>query len=236
MTVNEQLYARYRTAGFADTNEQSSDEGYASLVAMLPADRQARILDFGCGGGEFLSLLARNGYSRAEGIDASKEQVERCRARGIQDVAHVLDSKSWLRSNRAAFHAIVLNDVLEHIAKPDIIDSLIELRNAVVPRGSVIIKVPNCANVFGLVARYLDFTHEVGFTEHSLRQVLIAAGFREVALSGLGTPWRPTLRRTAYWLANSAYQRVHRAIYVAAVGADAPRILSKLLVARAVAP
>jgi hypothetical protein len=126
-----------------------------------------------------------------------------------------------------------LNDVLEHIPKPDIVPTLEALRVALTTGGTLLVKVPNAANAFGLVARYLDFTHEIAFTEHSLRQVLVAAGFGTVTVGGLETLWRPTLRRTVYWGVNALYQRLHHALYVAAVGADAPQILSKLLVASA---
>ncbi len=111
--------------------------------------------------------------------------------------------------------------MLEHIAKHDIVSSLEAVGGALQLGGTVVIKVPNASNTFGLVARYLDFTHEVAFSEHSLKQVLIAASFDEVEVRGMKTTWKPTLKCSAYWLANAAYQQSHRAVYVAAVGTDA---------------
>lgn len=233
MAINQRLYDVYRTAGFGDTQLAAAEEGYSQLLPVLP-ERSAPVLDFGCGGGEFLAYLKSQGFTDIAGIDRSKEQVARCVERGLSQVEPITDSVAWLKSHPGHFAAIVLNDVLEHIAKPEIISTLEAIRTALRPGGKVVIKVPNAANAFGLVARYLDFTHEVAFTEHSLRQVLLAAGFDGIAVGGIETQWRPTIKRTLYWAANRAYQVMHHGLYVAAVGADAPVVMSKLLLASAV--
>ncbi|HXX69679.1 MAG TPA: class I SAM-dependent methyltransferase [Polyangiaceae bacterium] len=235
MPGTEKVLARYRTSGFSDTDRGAVDEGYGALLRWLPADRAARILDLGCGGGEFLDFLRRAHYVRAEGIDVSPEQVERCRARGLERVGQSSDSRAFLRAHPRAFDAVVMNDVLEHIPKAQCIDTLEDIRGALVKGGTLLVKVPNAANVFGLVARYLDFTHEIAFTEHSLRQVLLAAGYADVEVGGLNVALEMRPKRVVYWLLNRAYVTVHRAAYIAAVGSDAPTILSKLLVARGTA-
>ena len=233
MHGSESVYERYRTAGFGDTELAASSEGYDAYRRWLPEDRDAAILDFGCGGGEFLHFLGEQGYRRAQGIDFSAEQVRRCHERGLDAVEHVTDAAAWLDARKGQLSRIVMNDVLEHIPKTECIATLERLRRALAPGGQLLIKVPNCANVFGLVARYLDFTHEVGFTESSLRQVLVTAGFSDVEVTGLPVPLKLRPKRLAYWTLNRLYVAVHRAVYVAAVGSDAPRILSKLLLARA---
>ncbi len=42
--------------------------------------------------------------------------------------------------------------------------------------------------------RYKDFTHELGFTERSLRQVLWLAGFRDIIVFGPDSPCPRTLK------------------------------------------
>ena len=44
------------------------------------------------------------------------------------------------------------------------------------------------SNPFGLRGRYMDITHAVGFTEHSLFQVLNVAGFENIYLMGAYRP------------------------------------------------
>jgi 2-polyprenyl-3-methyl-5-hydroxy-6-metoxy-1,4-benzoquinol methylase len=230
MHGTERVYERYRTAGFADSDPAAVAEGYAYLLQRLPPPDRP-ILDLGCGGGEFLDFLVRQGYTAAAGIDHSDEQVERCVTRGLARVSRVTDAHEFLRQHPGGFECVVMNDVLEHIPKNDCLALLEDIRGALRPGGRCLVKVPNAANVFGLVARYLDFTHEIAFTETSLRQVLVAAGYSDVEVTGLPLPLRLRPKRVLYWTANRLYMTLHRAAYVAAVGSDAPTILTKLLVA-----
>lgn len=232
MSVDE-VYEVYRTAGFGDTSRAAADEAYREYLPLLPVAREARVLDLGCGGGEFLEFLRDAGFTRAEGVDRSEQQVARCHARGLAAVAHVTDTPAFLAARPTTFDAIVMNDVLEHVPKGEIVSLLRAIRSALAGGGRVVIKVPNCSNVFGLVARYLDFTHEVGFTEHSLRQVLVAAGYPSPIIRGIGVRLHLRPKRLLYWSMNRMYTLAHRAAYVAAVGTDAPRILDKLLLASA---
>jgi cyclopropane fatty-acyl-phospholipid synthase-like methyltransferase len=235
MAGTEKVFDRYRSAGFGDTDARAADEGYRFYLPWLPADRGARILDLGCGGGEFLAFLDGQGYRAASGVDFSAEQVERCRARGLERVEVVRDTRAFLRGRGRVFERVVMNDVLEHVPKAECIALLEDIRASLVEGGSCIIKVPNASSAFGLVARYLDFTHEVAFTETSLKQVLVAAGFHDVVVAGLPIALKLHPKRLAWWLANRLYQAAHRAVYVAAVGSDAPTILTKLIAAHAIA-
>jgi 2-polyprenyl-3-methyl-5-hydroxy-6-metoxy-1,4-benzoquinol methylase len=228
-----ELYDVYRTVGFADTDARAIAEGYGAYADWLPARRDARLLDLGCGGGEFLEYLATRGYTHCEGIDLSGEQVQRCIERGLGRVAHVESAESFLESRPSSFDCVTMNDVLEHLPKERCIPVLREIRAALTDTGTLVVKVPNLSSAFGPVARYLDFTHELGFTEHSLRQVLHAAGYKSVELRTSKVAFALRPKRLAFYLANAAYRAAHRAVYLAAVGEDAPRLLGKLLIARA---
>jgi 2-polyprenyl-3-methyl-5-hydroxy-6-metoxy-1,4-benzoquinol methylase len=228
-----ELYDAYRSAGFADTDAAAVAEGYGQYADWLPRDRAACVLDLGCGGGEFLEYLTTLGYRNVEGLDLSAEQVARCKERGLSAVSQVEDTEAYLRGHHGSFDCVTLNDVLEHLPKERCIPVLREIREALTADGNVIIKVPNLSSAFGPVARYLDFTHELGFTEHSLEQVLRVAGYRTVELRTTQVQFALRPKRLAYYLANAAYRTAHRAVYLAAAGSDAPRLLGKLLVARA---
>ena len=82
MAVNQRLYDVYRSAGFADTQAAAVAEGYSQLLPLLPAPGSP-VLDFGCGGGEFIAYLKAQGFTSTAGIDRSVEQVDRCRERGL---------------------------------------------------------------------------------------------------------------------------------------------------------
>ena len=57
------------------------------------------------------------------------------------------------------------------------------VHNNLSEKGKIIVKTINCSNpILGLNSRYKDFTHETGFTEESLSQVLKIAGFKNVKI------------------------------------------------------
>src|SRR5437016_493267 len=52
----------------------------------LPTDKNARILDIGCGDGNSVYWLQQSGYKNAGGIDLSAEQIEKGRSMGIENL------------------------------------------------------------------------------------------------------------------------------------------------------
>lgn len=84
-----------------------------------------------------------------------------------------------------SYDVIMFNDVIEHLTKQEVLDILCLMKKALKKGGKLIIKVVNSANpITGSTSRYFDFTHELGFTETSLQQVLNAAGFEKVCIKG----------------------------------------------------
>lgn len=151
----------------------------------LPINKDARILDLGCGIGEFIYFLRKKGYENIIGVDGSKENIECCRR--LQETAKFIndDIFSYLKRDNEKFDCIVFNDVIEHLTKEEVVDILLEIKDNIKKGGTLIIKTPNMANPFvNTAGRYIDFTHETGFTEWSMRQVLFATGFSDVVVKG----------------------------------------------------
>lgn len=163
------------------------ERGAADYEAMygrfLPASMDAAILDAGSGAGHFLYFLKKKGYSNFTGIDMSPQQVDFCK-KNISEKVILADAFNYLGDKSGTFDLISLNDVLEHIPKDNVIPLLSLLRASLKVGGKLILKTPNLGNFFSVYTRYKDFTHEAGFTERSLRQVLWLAGFREMEVFG----------------------------------------------------
>jgi 2-polyprenyl-3-methyl-5-hydroxy-6-metoxy-1,4-benzoquinol methylase len=148
----------------------------------FPVDTTAATLDIGIGRGEMLSCMRRWGY-RYEGIDISPSTVNFCRSLDLNcDVT--ADTTAWLRAHPDSFDLITCLDVLEHIQKEHTIAFLGSLRGSLKRNGRAIIQVPNLQSPFGYLHHFNDFTHVSGFVEHSLAQVLIAAGFTRFEFHG----------------------------------------------------
>ena len=75
------------------------------------------ILELGCGSGEFLALAAVRGH-RASGIDFSETAVASARAKGLSAFEGGLDDLPRYLGEDARFDAVVLFQVIEHVADP----------------------------------------------------------------------------------------------------------------------
>ncbi|KAF5416105.1 MAG: Ubiquinone biosynthesis O-methyltransferase [Candidatus Methanophagaceae archaeon] len=147
----------------------------------LPESKESKNLDIGCGMGHFLYFLEKEGYKNYLGIDISKESIEFCKERNFH--VKCCDVFDYLKGTTESFDVIVMNDIIEHFNKQEIIEILKLVNKNLVENGKVIIKTLNAANpILASSSRYMDFTHEIGFTEESLSQILRVCGFNNVRI------------------------------------------------------
>ena len=149
----------------------------------FPVNKSSPVLDLGVGRGEMLSCMRDWGYSNYIGIDISSSTIGFCQSIGLA-CSRVENTESWLNQNANRFAFITLLDVLEHIPRNKCIEFLKAIHTALMPDGLVIIQVPNLQSPDGCLHMYNDITHAVGYVEHSLGQVLQAAGFNVFEFQG----------------------------------------------------
>ena len=103
---------------------ESSSRTYNALYGkFLPTDRNARILDLGCGIGHFLYFLKNKGYNNFFGIDFSKVQIDFIKENITKEVV-VADAFAFLREVKTPYKLIVINDVLQDIKKENLMEFL----------------------------------------------------------------------------------------------------------------
>lgn len=186
------IYNSYISSGFrSEYNEKEylMQKRYFinNYLEYLPKDKNARILDLGCGIGEFVGFCLEKEYSNVIGVDTSAENIEYCRKTYEGATFALVDMFDYLDENTSKdkFDCIIFNDVIEHLTKNEVIDVLGKIKANLNPGGNVIIKTPNMANPFvNTAGRYIDFTHETGFTEFSIKQCLRAIGFYKIIVKG----------------------------------------------------
>src|SRR5665213_211174 len=128
------------------------------LLPLVPKTRDARILDIGCGYGDWLLLLKENRYIETQGIDISPEQVETAHSLGVQNV-QVADVFDFLKNNPAKFDCITGIDIIEHFGKDELVKLLELIQKSLKPNGSAIFRTPNMDGLLASVYAYGDFTH-----------------------------------------------------------------------------
>ncbi|MGE5498508.1 MAG: class I SAM-dependent methyltransferase, partial [Syntrophothermus sp.] len=171
----------------------------------FPENKEAQILDIGPGRGEMLECLKRWGYNNYLGIDLSPDIIEFCKSLNY-NCRLVPDTKEWLKEHKKTYDVITLLDVLEHIPKSETIGFLSAIRESLKDGGMLIIQVPNLESPEGYLTHFADFTHEVGYTEHSLQQVLRLSGFTDFLIRGfegyIMNNWKKyagKMLRSLYW-------------------------------------
>jgi 2-polyprenyl-3-methyl-5-hydroxy-6-metoxy-1,4-benzoquinol methylase len=152
----------------------------------FPSDKNAFLLDVGIGKGEMLSCMRAWGFQNYLGIDISDSTVQFCRSQGLP-CERAESTEKWILEKKDKFFLITLLDVLEHLKKEEGLSLLKALKAALQKEGLLIIQVPNFQAPDNAILRYGDITHEVGYTEHSLQQMLLAAGFEKFDFFGLET-------------------------------------------------
>lgn len=149
------------------------------LENYLPDNKDISILDVGCGMGFAMLALKHFGYSAIEGIDIDKEQVRSCQNKGLS-VSLVEDSISYLSQRQNQYDLILALDVIEHIPYVTQLDFIHAVSASLRQNGQFICTVPNASSGLASRWRYIDWTHHISFTEHSLDFLLFNAGFKDI--------------------------------------------------------
>lgn len=184
----KQLYDSYLSSHFkdihpGDTKEFSRYYSYfkKNYLPYLPQQKASRILELGSGMGHFLNFLKMEGYHNYLGVDICEENIRFCRERDFNVTQ--ADIFGFLAETSELFDTIIMNDVLEHFEKPEVFQFLDLAYKRLSPGGKLILKVPNAANpILASSTRYMDFTHELLFTEESMSQVLRISGFNQIMI------------------------------------------------------
>ena len=194
--MNRDFYSKYVSTHTANLyGEADKDKAQKSFVILdsyfgklLPKNKNAKILDAGCGKGDFVFWLAHLGFSNVRGVDISTEQIEVGKKAGFTNIyeGNVFDE---LSKNVDEYDVIIARDILEHFTKDEAVRFCKQTRESLKEEGTLIIQTVNAENLLWGRLRYGDFTHEQAFTETSMRQLLMVAGFGEIAIY----PQRPVI-------------------------------------------
>ncbi len=160
-------------------------EVYESYISHK--SKNSSILDLGCNKGYLLKTLKDEGFTNLTGVDLSVQDIKI--AEKIIPEAHLVvdDIYHFLKTTEQYFDIIFLKAVIEHLEKNRVVELLQLISQRLSPKGFVIIDVYNADWLFSNHDRYMDFTHETGFTKDSLRQVMLFA-FKIVEVSTIASP------------------------------------------------
>jgi SAM-dependent methyltransferase len=153
-----------------------------------------RLLDVGCGFGDFVALMRERGW-RAEGVDPSPVVTAAAARRGLPVRTGTLED---FDAPPASFEAITMFYVLEHLADP--MGALRKAYRLLSPGGTLLVRVPDTTPVVRLLSLvgtgaslYDPPFHLYDFPPPVLRRMLGEAGLVNVRTFP-GRPTRPAGR------------------------------------------
>jgi 2-polyprenyl-3-methyl-5-hydroxy-6-metoxy-1,4-benzoquinol methylase len=180
--------------------EENSYQNFQIPRHLIPyfkkTDKNLSVLDIGCGLGQLLSCLKKEGFTDLTGIDINEESIEACKKNGLT-VEKIEDIRDYAKNSQKKFDRIVMAHVLEHLDKEVMIDTLIHIKKYLLEEGGIfILMVPNAQSYTGAYWRYEDFTHNIMFTAGSCLYVLKSAGFTQIEfIDPDGTKHMSTLKK-----------------------------------------
>lgn len=191
----EDFYARFYRAIYerpGDTAERmfarqrANAERRAAFVArhLAPA-RRLSMLEIGCGAGWNLLPLRAAGHTVA-GYDFDEEYLAAGRTQGLDLRRGGLEAAI---ADDRRHDVVVLSHVVEHLLDP--IGDLAQLRAVLAPGGHLFVEVPNLFGVTRNLLRYWQGAHTYSFVPATLRALMAAAGYEEVAVDdAIASLWR----------------------------------------------
>jgi SAM-dependent methyltransferase len=141
-----------------------------------------RVLEVGCGRGEFLALLPPLGV-RASGMEAAPASVDHARREGLDAFQGYPGETPWPWPG-APYDAFLLLMFLEHLPEPG--RALRAIRDQLAPGGVGLVEVPN----FDMMVRRRLFSefiadHLFYFTRDTLASLLAGSGFEVLGVDEL---------------------------------------------------
>jgi len=142
--------------------------------------REARVLDVGCGSGQFMAKLNEAGV-RVYGVDFDQTAVDAANNLGLDAVSGDITAA---KAFGIRFNAITMNHVIEHV--PDVCGTLKSAADLMVQGGFLHLEYPNPAapslHKFGKYWRGLEAPRHICIpSEQAIKQVLLDVGFSKVS-------------------------------------------------------
>ncbi len=109
-------------------------------IIMEWVNKDASVLDLGCGDGELLALLINEKQVHAQGIELSETAIRQCIVQGLSVFQQDIDTGLSEYANKS-FDYVILNQTFQQVKKPDFV-----LKEALRVGRKTIVGFPNFVN------------------------------------------------------------------------------------------
>lgn len=149
-------------------------------IQQLTKETKPKILDIGCGWGDFLTVLKKKEIPYL-GIDTSAASIEICRKQNLN--CQLTDIDKLLKYNKEKFSAVTCFQVIEHLKNP--IPFLTAVKKLLKKNGVILLTTPNNDSPVRFRQKhrwsvYNTDSHLVFYNQRNLTDVLKSAGFKKI--------------------------------------------------------
>ena len=195
-TAAERLYLSFEDYFRGPEDEiRERQRAYLPLVA-----RRGRVLDVGCGRGEFLELM-RDAGIEAEGVDADPGMIEHCRGKGLDNV-QVGDAVAYVEGlPEDSLGAIFAAQLIEHLPYVQLLRLLRAARDKLAPSRPLVLETVNPHAPQGLKNFWIDPTHRHPLFPETVVALCGLTGFAGAFIwypHGSGDPDRDRIQQLDY--------------------------------------
>ena len=156
-------------------------QSYLPLLEALKKsdDRPLKALDIGCGRGEWISLLKKDGFETL-GIDLNTAMIEHCQSKSLNCQQH--DALLFLKeSHHSSFDLISSFHLIEHLSFESMMQLFLHIYRVLTEGGLLLLETPNPENILtGSCYFYNDPTHKNPIPPKSLEFYLQYIGFENI--------------------------------------------------------
>lgn len=146
-----------------------------------------KILDVGCGRGEFLAFLKEKSVE-ACGVDSNRVMVESCREKGLKvECADLIDYLTGIDDD--TFGGMFCSQVVEHLSAQRITAFIKLAWSKLRPGGTIVVETLNPLSLAGMTEHfYRDFTHTTPVHPETLAFLMESSGFTDVRIKYKSPP------------------------------------------------
>jgi 2-polyprenyl-3-methyl-5-hydroxy-6-metoxy-1,4-benzoquinol methylase len=172
-----EYYGGYQPEAIVD--RVFSDDGAQSGLKVLNdlgpyVNKDARIIDIGCGGGSILRALKQSGFSNLAGLDPSPDCCSNLQKYGIESINQPLTSWVSDHNPQGEFDCVILNGVIEHFVEPERELNMVNI--IMKPGGVLYIEAPDFNSYPNPFSQFTT-PHTFYFSKTTLQMLLNNNGF-----------------------------------------------------------
>ncbi len=151
-------------------------------IKKLTGENKPKILDVGCGWGNFLRVLNKQKIPYL-GIDINSEAIKICKTKGFNCSKATIEELA--NRNRLSFSAITMFQVIEHLKNP--VPILLSAKKLLKKNGVILITTPNNNSPLRKIFQskwsvYNESSHFVFYNKDNLTKTLRSSDFKKVVV------------------------------------------------------